>query len=114
MQNSATYLLISAEYLRDKAVAEAISKTEDLLETEVRAAGGDPKKMAAARKQGIDLAGKMLRERAAMHPLVFQQECRQLSQDFLLRKGPFSPLRTIFPQEIAEIEIWTILKPYGR
>jgi hypothetical protein len=113
-RNSATYGLISAEYLRDAAVGDAIPKTQHLIDVEVRSiAGSDAgvEKAKAIREQETEKLYKKRRQQALAAPGPFQQDCRQLAQYFLLRQGPFRPLRTIYPKEMSDIDIWYALEP---
>ena len=112
-RNSATYLMIVPEYLRDKNVSGTLVKTEKLFEAEVRLIGGDIAKAKAARKQALDTLDQQLRQQAIAAPGQFQQDCRMLAQNFLLRQGPFRPLTTIYPNQMQSIELWTIFNDFN-
>jgi len=113
-RNSATYTLISAEYLRDASIGDAIEKTEHLIEAEVRslaASSEGTNKAKAVRKEATEMLYQKRRQQALAAPAQFQQDCRRLAQDFIPRDGPFRPLRTIFPEEMREIDIWYVWEP---
>jgi len=105
-RNSATYIFIAAEYLRDATIHDTIDKTEHLMDTEVRSLGGNPAKAKAIRQQEIEKLYQKRRQQAFAALALFQQDCRQLAQYFLLRQGPFRPLRTIYPKQMSDIDIW--------
>jgi len=113
VRNSATYTLISAQYLRDTTIADAINKTEHLIDTEVRSIAGSQEgaeKAKTIRKQEAEKLYQKRRQQALAAPSQFQQDCRQLAQSFLLRQGPFRPLRTIYPKEMSDIDIWYVFE----
>jgi hypothetical protein len=117
IRNSATYLLISTEYLRDKTVGDAISKTEHIIDTEMRSIARnseDVERAKTARKQAIDELYQKRRQEALANPTQFQQDCRRLAQKFLLRSGPFRPLRILYPKEMNDIDIWYIWQSVER
>ena len=110
-RNSPTYVLISGEYLRDAAIGDAITKTEHLIDAEIRALAGNSEgveKAKAVRKQQTEVVYQKRRQEALAAPTQFQQDCRQLAQYFMVRQGPFRPLRTIYPKEIRDMDIWYV------
>ena len=112
-RNSATYGLISAEYHRDATVGDAITKTQHLIDVEVRSiAGSDAgaEKAKAIRRQETEKLYQKRRQQALAAPGLFQQDCRQLAQYFQVRQGPFRPLRTIYPKEMSDIDIWYVFE----
>jgi len=113
-RNSATYIFVSAEYLRDSTIGEAITKTEHLINAEFRSLAGNQEgaeKGNTIRKQEMEKLYQKRRQQALAAPALFQQDCRQLAQYFLLRQGPFRPLRTTYPKEMSDIDIWYALEP---
>jgi hypothetical protein len=114
-RNSATYVLISTEYLRDSAIGDAATKTEHLIDTELRSVAGNQEgaqKARVIRKQETEKLFQKRRQQALTAPGQFQQDCRQLAQYFLRREGPFRPLGTIYPKEMSDIKIWFVFEPY--
>jgi hypothetical protein len=112
-RNSATYIFISAEYLRDRTIGDAITKTEHLIDAELRSIAGNQEgaeKTKAIREQEIDKLYQKRRQQALAAPGLFQQDCRELAQHFLLRQGPFRPLQTIYPKEMNDINIWYVFE----
>jgi hypothetical protein len=86
--NSATYILISSEFLRDPNVSQAIEKSDHLIDAEIRSVAGSPERAdeaKASRKQQTETLYGKRRQQALAAPGPFQQDCRQLAQDFLLR-----------------------------
>ena len=91
-RNSATYVFVSAEYLRDPTVGDAITKTEHLIDAELRSIAGNQEgaeKAQTIRKQETEKLYQKRRQQALAAPGQFQQDCRQLAQFFLRRQGPF-------------------------
>jgi hypothetical protein len=88
-RNSATYIFVSAEYLRDASVRDAIDRTEHLMDAEVRSLAGNPEKAKAIRKQEMEKFYQKRRQQALAAPGPFQQDCRQLAQIFS------TPARTV-------------------
>jgi len=113
-RNSVTYIFISAEYLRDATVGDAITKTEHLIDVEFRSIAGNDagaEKAKAIRKQETEQLYRKRRQQALASPGLFQQDCRQLAQYFQLRQGPFQPLRRIYPKDMSDIDIWYVFEP---
>jgi hypothetical protein len=112
-RNSATYIFVSAEYLRDSTIGDAITKTEHLIDAELRSIAGNQEgaeKAKAIRKQEIEKLYQKRRQQALAAPGLFQRDCRQLAQHFLLRQGPFRPLRTVHPKQMSDIDIWYVFE----
>jgi hypothetical protein len=112
-RNSATYIFVSGEYLRDATIGDAITKTEHLIDAELRSIAGNQEraqKAKAIREREFEKLYQKRREQALAAPGQFQQDCRQLAQYFLLRQGPFRPLRTIYPKEMSDIDIWYVFE----
>ncbi len=115
-RNSATYIFVSAEYLRDATIGDAITKTEHLIDAEFRSISDSQKgaeRAKAIRKQETEKLYQKRREQALASPSQFQQDCRQLARYFLFRQGPFSPLRTVYPKEMSDIDFGMCLNRSG-
>lgn len=104
-RNSATYIFVAAEYLRDKAVGDAITKADHLIDAELQSVPGGAEKAKAIRQQLNEEMYQKRRQEALRATAEFQQDCRRLARDFLLREGSFRSLHAIFPKEMREIDI---------
>jgi tetratricopeptide (TPR) repeat protein len=103
-QNAAIYNFTAVEYLR--GVAVTFAKTDNVIETEMRRARADPGKGKAARKQAFDMLEQQMRSQAEKTPNEFIEECRTLTQNFLVRRSPFEPLAKILPTEMRALDEW--------
>jgi len=98
-ENKSIYAAVTAEYLGDKTVSEAMAGSAKILDNET---GG------AQRKRDIEqfVVDADSRERQATAASLehFQQDCRAATRVFAAHQGPFQPLRVMFPQDMALLE----------
>ena len=97
--NKSTYATVTAEYLGDKTVSEAMAGSAKILDSET---GGAQRKRDI--EEIVNEADSRELQATAASLEQFRQDCRAATRVFAAHQGPFRPLRVMFPQDMALLE----------
>jgi hypothetical protein len=111
-ENSAAYILVVTEHLRDRMVGDTIVRTELVATTELVRAGVSPdlatarvQREAVMRRQ-LDLWHREFIAGIRADVAGFTRHCRSALEDFARRRGVFRPLATQYPAQMRLIADW--------
>lgn len=105
-QEGGLYVTASSQYLRDKSVAAALARTDEVMRQEARRRGANPEQVLAAQRAAQTELGRRIRAQAQADAAGVVKICRDLIADFRLHNGAFRAPEQMYPREFTTLSRW--------